>query len=79
MNILNITFLYFYQDTPAKNYPLSAPAVGFRYPLIASVMAMAQVPKSADVFGFEPGADYKLVIRRASGESGKRQCCVGWF
>ncbi|CAN5564263.1 M14 family metallopeptidase [soil metagenome] len=28
--------------------------------LIASVMAMAQVPKPADVFGFEPGADYKL-------------------
>ncbi|GAB3988874.1 M14 family metallopeptidase [Spirosoma daeguense] len=29
-------------------------------PLLAGTMAFAQVPKPADVFGFEPGADYKL-------------------
>ncbi|MBD2703477.1 peptidase M14 [Spirosoma sp. BT702] len=28
--------------------------------LVAGTMALAQVPKPADVFGFEPGADYKL-------------------
>ncbi|WP_420149344.1 M14 family metallopeptidase [Spirosoma sp.] len=27
---------------------------------LAGIMAIAQVPKPADVFGFEPGADYKL-------------------
>ncbi len=35
-------------------------AIGLIPLLLGSVAAVAEVPKPADVFGFEPGADYKI-------------------